>query len=206
MEKQISEPIPTEDRSFDLGQILGQNQAFAVVAGRCSAAQVAALKRIRDERLYKARTLHWRDFCANYLKTSKAEADRNISLYEQCGPGYFEIAQFARISAATYRAIEPSLQDGVLHYNGEVIELNPENAQKVAAAVAGFRKSAKKPPRQLEMHERLQQIDKQSAALVAEFQEISRKERQGENWLQFTSILSRLHMALKRIGLENGVF
>lgn len=205
MEKQISEPIPGDDRSFDLGQILGQNQAFALVAGRCSAAQVATLKRIRDEGLYKARTPHWRDFCTNYLKTSRTEADRNISLYERFGPGYFEIAQFTRISAETYRAIEPSLKDGALHYNGEIIELNPENAQKVAAAVAGLRKSAKAPARQIEMHERLQEIEKQSAALVAKFQEISREERQGENWHQFTAILSRLHAELGRIGLELGL-
>jgi len=36
-----------------LGQVLGQNQSFAIVAGRYSAAQAEALLRIRESRLYR---------------------------------------------------------------------------------------------------------------------------------------------------------
>ncbi len=39
----------------------------------------------------------------------------------------------------------------------------------------------------------------------ADLQEISRKERHGENWLQFTGVLSRLYSDLGRIVLENGL-
>ena len=46
--------LPPEDgEPFNLGLALGLNQAFGVVAGRCSAAQAAAFCRIRDEKLYK---------------------------------------------------------------------------------------------------------------------------------------------------------
>ena len=40
---------------------------------------------------------------------------------------------------------------------------------------------------------------------MAEFEEISRKERCGENWLLFTGVLSRLCAALRRIEAENAL-
>ncbi len=41
--------------------------------------------------------------------------------------------------------------------------------------------------------------------MILEFEEISRKERHGENWLQLTRVLERLFSALKRINTENGL-
>ena len=58
-----------------------------------------------------------------------------------------------RVSPETFRAIAPAIQDGALHYQGEVIALNPENSHRVAAAVAGLRSALPKRsggPRSLE--------------------------------------------------------
>jgi hypothetical protein len=55
------------------------------------------------------------------------------------------------------------------------------------------------------MHERLAEIDQRCAAIMGEFQEISRKERHGENWILFTATLSRMCSALARIKQENGL-
>jgi hypothetical protein len=55
------------------------------------------------------------------------------------------------------------------------------------------------------MHERLAELDKPCSAIIFEFEEISRKERCGENWLQFTAILMRCSPALARIEAENGL-
>jgi hypothetical protein len=55
------------------------------------------------------------------------------------------------------------------------------------------------------MHERIAALDKRCTAILGEFAEISRRERNGENWLQFTSTLSRIHSGLGRIALENGL-
>src|ERR1700726_1832066 len=97
-------------------------------------------------------------------------------------------------SADTYRAIAPSIQEGVLHSHGDAIELTVENSRKVAAAVAEFRRTlpVKKPAPQLPMHERLAELDKRCSAMIAEFEEISEKERRGENWLLFTATLARM--------------
>jgi hypothetical protein len=206
MEDRVSELPAAMAEVLHLGLVMGQNQTFAVLAGRCSAAQAAALRRLREEGLYKSVNPQWGDFCSRYLKMSKAQANRIIQCLEQFGAGYFELAQLTRVSPETYRAIAPSIQDGVLHSDGEEIELNVDNSRKVAAAVADLRRALpKKQPRPLEMHERVAELDKRCTAIISEFEEISRKERQGENWLQFTAALTRVATALRRIEQENGI-
>ena len=207
MEKTITE-LPAEYAELlDLGTDLGQNLAFALIAGRCSAAQAAGLYRIRQEKRYKLCTPHWDEFCADYLKISRSEADKIIRLWEEFGAGYFEVSQLARVSADTYRAIAPAVKDGALHVQGEAIELSAQNSRRVAAAVAELRRAipAKKRARQIEMHERLAELDRRCTAIIAEFEDIARKERCGENWLLFISTLSRANSELSRLGLENGL-
>jgi len=208
MQKPIIEtPEEREAAVLDLGAAIGQNLAFAAMAGRCAAAQAAGLRRLREEKLYKRLTPYWDEFCAAHLKISRAEADRRIRLFDEFGAGYFEVSELTRISAETYRLIAPAVKDGKLHFQGEPIELTAENSRKVAAAVAELRRAlpAKPVAGPLEMHKRLADLDKRSAALMTEFQEISRRERDGENWLQFTAILTTLHAGLRQIALDKGL-
>jgi hypothetical protein len=129
------------NKDMSLGQLLGQHQAFSVIAARCSAADAALLKKMRSERLYLDYAADWKAFCSAYLHMSDDSANRAIHLLEEFGPSYFDVSQLTRISAATYRAIAPSIDDRGLHHNGEAIALIPENAAKVAAAVAELRKA-----------------------------------------------------------------
>ena len=142
---------PDSDAALlELGIVLGQSLAFGLMAGRCSAAQAQALRRLREERLYKRCTETWLEFCPKYLKISRTEADRTIKLLEEFGPTYFELSQLTRVSPETYRAISPAIEDGALHFNGEVIPLNAGNSRKVAAAVAEMRSALpKKSPEDL---------------------------------------------------------
>ncbi len=196
--------VPTETASALL--LLGESHAFGLVAGRCSAAQAAGIRRLREEKLYKPFAPDWRDFCPRYLKMSASNADRIIRLLEEFGPGYFEVAQLTRVSPETYREIQPAVKDGALHFEGEAIQLHPENARQVATAIAQMRKNPpKKAPRQLDTHEKLALIDRQCSAIIKQLEEISQKERCGENWLQFTATVSRMRSALARIEAENGL-
>jgi hypothetical protein len=191
---------------LDLGVALGKNQAFGLVAGRCSAAQAAMLVRLRQEKKYLLCAPNWREFCTSFLRISGSEADRMIRLWEEFGPEYFEIAQLMRISPDGYRAIAPAVKDGALHHNGEAIEFDQENSRRLAAAVSELRTSQKKKPkRQRAMHERLAELDRRCSWIIAEFEEISSKESAGENWLQFTGILTRARTELARIEAENGL-
>ncbi len=208
MEEPIS-GLPAESAdTLELGVVLGHNQAFGLIAGRCSAAQAASLRRLREEKKYRSCNLSWNEFCTRYLKVSRTQADKTIRLLEEFGPSYFTVAQMTRISPDAYRAIEPAVKDGAIHVDGEAIELIPENAHKVAAAVAGLRNAMppKKPAaRQLEMHERLAELDKRCAAAIRDFDEIARKERHGENWLQLAGILARHYAEVARLSMENGI-
>jgi hypothetical protein len=195
----------TSQALVDVGELLGQNHAFATVAGRCSAAQASAIRRLREEKIYKHCTPHWSDFCSAYLGMSKTQADCIIRQLEQFGAGYFEIAQLTRISPETYRAIEPSMKDGVLHFQGEAIALNEENSQKVAAAVAELRRTARqKPARQPDVPARLKVLGRRCDGMVDEFTQISKIERYGENWLMLVATLDKIRAALNRLDLENG--
>ena len=44
----------THDEGLDLGTWLGRRQAFAVMAGRCSAADAKCLRELRDTKKYKS--------------------------------------------------------------------------------------------------------------------------------------------------------
>jgi hypothetical protein len=204
-EMQVAPLSPADEALLDLGVVLGQTQAFGMVAGRCTAAQAAGLKRLREDRLYRACAATWDDFCRNHLKISKAEADRTIRLFDEFGTDYFDLAGLTRISPETYRAISPVVKDGVLHFNGEAIPLQPENSRKVSAAVAELRRNILFLGRNLRLTDRIVALDKRCAAIVAEFDEIARDEALLENRMLLNSTLRRVREALDRVALENGV-
>src|ERR1035437_1877347 len=104
----MNEPqIPTDPReAIDLGRLLGQRRAFAAVGGRCSAAHAQLLRRIHDEKLYRAVAPSWRTFCGTHLATPCRHADRLIALLNRFGPTYFEISQLVGLSPRQYLAIQ----------------------------------------------------------------------------------------------------
>jgi hypothetical protein len=81
-----------------------------------------------------------------------------------------------------------------LHVYGEAIELNAENSRKVAAAVSRLRRTI---PGRTALRNPIE--------LVQEFEQIVRKERDGENWPHLTAVLKLLRSELTRIAAENGV-
>jgi hypothetical protein len=212
MESMLSVLSAEDVDKIDLGVALGETHAFGVIAGRSAAAQAAVIKRLRDEKKYKKFTPHWKEFCPKFLNMSGTQADKIIRLFDEFGPAYFEIAQLTRISADTYRAIEPSIKEGALHCKGEAIELEPRNAQKVAQAVAELRDAlpaAKPTPRKRrrvrETPERMAEIDHRSRTIVEDLREISNQERNGKHWSLVASSLARLSAALDQLKRENGL-
>ena len=197
-------PTAEVAESLDLGSILGQLQAFEMISGRCSAAQAASLRQLREDKAFHRVTRRWREFCPRYLRMSGRQADKIIQLWEELGAGYFDLARLTRISPETYRAIAPAIRNGTLNCDGEAIALSGANSRRIGAAVAELRRRVSpNRSRSLPMHRRIAGLDKRASLLVAELEEISRKERYGENWLLFISVVSRLSAALKRIEAEN---
>ena len=203
MENQNCEPSQVDDL-LAVGMLLGQNQAFGFLGGRCSAAQAESIRRLRNEKLYKRVTEHWKAFCPQYLKMSGTQADSIIRLWQEFGAGYFEVAQLTRVSPETYRALEPAVNQGVLNVNGEQIELTVENSRKVAAAVSEIRRSLppKKAEPELGLDERIRRFDKLCTAVIDEFTAIPRTSREPTRILK--SALARLHSALTEFRNEYG--
>ena len=190
------------------GMVLGQNQTFALVSGRCSAAQAEALLRLRESKCYLRLAHNWKEFCPKFLNMSYSQADRIIRCWQEFGAGFFELQKLVGISPDTYRSIEPAIKDGALHFNEEAIELDPENSQKVVAAVAELRRSlpAKEPPQPPTMSERLADLDTRSAALLAELKQIGGMNCEGEDKDRLESVLQRASAVIDRMKMELGIF
>jgi hypothetical protein len=183
MDESIIRPLRTEDGAFELGEILGGRRAFSTVAGRCSAADAACLKRMRDKKMYRVKAESWGEFCPKYLGMSKTHANRIIHQLEEFGPEYFELTQLTRISPEQYRMIAPSVREHAFHSNGEAIALIPENAEKIATALEELRKSAKPQPRPTEIRpskrpasrrSRIALLRETAHQLTAEFADLAR--------------------------------
>jgi hypothetical protein len=119
----------------DLGRWMGRREAFAAVAGRCSAAEAETLRRIRDERIYKQHNLTWEEFCVKRLRSSRRNIERTLRLLDEFGPAYFHVAQMAHVSVEEYRAIAPHVSAEGVRVDGSVIALLPENSEQLSAAV-----------------------------------------------------------------------
>jgi hypothetical protein len=223
MEQQpFSELAAADAALLEVGVALGQNHAFAMIAGRCSAAQAEALRRLREDKLYKRCCEKWDDFCQHYLNISRSEADRIIKLLQDFGPAYFELSQLTRVSAETFRAIQPAIRNGALHFQNEAIELLPENSRQIATAVAEMRRAipaaAPTPPglrdlmaeiqsvsRDMSLVSRIDRLDEACTAIIAEFEKISNDRDLATSRVHLHSALTRARNELNRVAIENGL-
>jgi hypothetical protein len=129
--------------AVDLGKWLGRRQAFALVAGRCSAADAECIRKMRAERNYRTLAPSWGEFCKQHLGISKAWADRIIQYLEEFGPAYFLLAQMARVTPEEYRRISGSVRGQALLHAGEEIPIEAENAGRLAVAIEEMRRGQK---------------------------------------------------------------
>jgi len=120
---------------IELGRWMGRRDAFGHVAGRCSAAEIESLRRIHDGKLYQRLNCTWEEFCARHLKVTARTVDRELSNLRRFGPAFFTVRQLARISAREYAAIAGCISEQGVRVNGEVVALDPDNAEEVAGAV-----------------------------------------------------------------------
>jgi len=184
---------------YDLGQWMGRKQAFGLIAGKAAAADVECLRRIRDDKLYRAKGVGWTGFCKEYVGITRAYADRLIRQLEEFGPNYFHLSQVARISPETYRRIAPAVSDGGVAFGGETLAFNAENTARIGAAVNALRAGieVKRPPQGIAA------ARKRLDACVAELNRIGKGELSKDERIELASAacggmldLTRLLMSL----------
>src|ERR1035441_6205865 len=130
--------MPTTEFT-DPGPWAGHQQAFAVIASHCSAAQAHCLKKARDSRAFEPLGLNWDQYAKRHFGVSRSQADNLIRRLDQFGESYFHISQLARIGPAAYRRIADRVVNGRFHVDGEQFEIAPENAPKIRAAIETLR-------------------------------------------------------------------
>jgi hypothetical protein len=128
---------------IDAGAWVGRQQAFAVIANKCSAAQALCLNQVRESRLYEKLELTWEEFCKEYAGISRSQADRLIQQHEEFGEAYFRLSEIARVSPETYRQISSQVSDEGLEFDGGKLALIPENGPKIRAAIQSLRAQLK---------------------------------------------------------------
>jgi hypothetical protein len=122
----------------DLERWFGRREAFAIVAGRCSAAQAESMRRVRDSKVYREKGWTWEECCVKGFGSSRRNVERTLRLLDEFGPAYFHVAQMTHVTADEYRAIAPHISQNGVRFEGEVVALLPENSEQVSAAVAGL--------------------------------------------------------------------
>jgi len=196
-----------EGGELRLGTLLGRRQAFGLIAARCSAADAASLRDIRDEQSYRAVAKGWVEFCNKHLGMSHTHANRIIGYLEEFGPEYFEIAQFTGISPETYRSIAGAVRDHALHHDGQVIALLPENTEKLARAVEQMRQQRTKPAERKSASspvERVAPIEKRLSQLASDIAALARLEPAAENRKRLAAVVMAARQKLERLSLELG--
>ncbi len=183
--------------ALNLGQWLGRREAFGAMAGRCSAAEIECVRRLRNERLYRGHARNWREFCLRHLGASRRTVDANIRLFDELGPAYFHVAQLAHITPAEYREIAPRMSAEGLSANGETIPLLPENRAAVAAAIGEVRGKKKTRPRKPAGFEAALEHCRAAADLLGALFTPPNLERQ----LVMAASINRLRDAAARLGI-----
>jgi hypothetical protein len=195
---------PVDDQAaFGLGEMLGRRQTFGMISGRCSAADAECLRRMRDQKLYRSRATSWNGFCPKFLGMTSRHANRIIRNLEEFGPGYFELAQLTRITPEQFRAIAPAVRDRSIQTHGGAIALIPENAEKIASAVADLRRDAA--VRAGKKDDRIDAVDRRCEQVVAEIQRIADGKPAGADKLLLRATIRKAIVSLRMADLAMGV-
>ena len=145
MEDTMKIEVRKTEELFEIGAFTGRRQAFAALAGTCSAADAECLRRIREAKMYKALGLTWEGFCRERAGVSRVTADKLIRRLEEFGPGFFQLAQVTGITEPDYRRIAGSIRKEGLAFQGEVIPIQPE--QQLMPARVSAQTSTERDPR-----------------------------------------------------------
>src|ERR1035438_3626558 len=115
---ELSEPKDFTLQVLEMGRWVGRREAFALIAGRCAAADIECLRQMRDQRKYRELNCTWAEFCAKYLKVARRSVDRLIGHLEEFGPSYFHLTKLTHISVGEYRQIAACVTEAGLEING----------------------------------------------------------------------------------------
>lgn len=146
----VGDQVEVDHKSaLDVAMWVGRQQAFGMISNKCSAAQAAILKRMKDTLAHKAFGLTREEFCSQQLGINRSTADRIIANLEEFGTAYFTLSNIMRISPATYRLLAPAVDGNELVFGDDRIPITKANADRILEAVNAARDEAEQAKKQL---------------------------------------------------------
>jgi len=133
--------METPKEWVDFGSKIGRQQAFAVIANRCTASQALSLKQMKESREYEKLGLTWEQFCIEYVGLSRSQVDRIIEQLDELGESFYHLRELAPLSPETFRNLADKVDGETIEIDGVKVPLTPENAPKIRVAVANLRAS-----------------------------------------------------------------
>ena len=124
---------------LEVGTWIGRHQAFGLIANKCSAADAACLREIRDNKHYRALGLTWEEFCSRHTGIDRRTADRIVERIEEFGEAYFNLAQFIPIHPSGFRELASSVSGNTIELDGQKIPITPDHALEIIDAVRELR-------------------------------------------------------------------
>ena len=118
---------------------IGRQQAFAMIAHKCSEHQAQCLKHLRDGRIFESYKLSWDDFCETQLGLNRTTANRIIERYEEFGAAYFKLAALAKLPAEVFRRIADSVDGDTIEIDGQPIPIDEAHAPQIRAHIQSLR-------------------------------------------------------------------
>lgn len=136
------ERAAAEAEVMDMQDVLieiGRQQAFGYMASKGAAAQAQILSKIKRQKSYKRLGMTWDDFCMHHAGMSRPTAEAMIKRLEEFGATYFQLSEVVRVSPDTFRQLEGSIEDGVIVYGGDRVEITRNNAERIREIVEASR-------------------------------------------------------------------
>jgi hypothetical protein len=195
------EEIQTTQELFDVASLAGRAQAFSLIGGRCSTAELESLIQIRDKKLYQKLDPTWEAFCQNRLGASRYTVERRIRQFIALGDHYARLTSFIRIKPAEYRLIAAAVSEEGVSCHGEVIPMEPGNAPRLAQAVEALRREcAPEPPPPDRAAQAFAKAEKSLETAVAEFNRLQSMDLDEDDRLRLLILLETAGETLKNIG------
>jgi hypothetical protein len=191
---------------IDAATWVGRQQAFAVMASKCTLAQAECLRQMRDTRAYAAYGLTWDQFCRQHAGIARSQADRLIHQLNEFGAAYFRLSELVRISDTTYRKLAPRVQGETIELGGQQIAILPENAAKLRAGIHKLRHELRNLQTEMLFHRaEMAELQKRLEEVLGEFSRRARYPLPSDQRESLANILRHIIYRMNLVAAEFNV-
>src|SRR5690349_14927082 len=134
MSSNHDEKLPAK-KSVNVERWLGRREAFALIAGRCSAFDAASLREIREEKLWVDSAASWDEFCRIKLQSSRHRIDNIIRQLDEHGLQFFHACQAHHLTEPEYIKLKEHFTAEGFQNDGQLIPWGEENSDRLADAI-----------------------------------------------------------------------